>query len=462
MIKTSSDTRNVNNQDGIAIIMVMTSITFLILILATFTYDMKVNKIRLYNQQERLQARLNAEAGLKFALLRLEIYQKARNLLEKNKSIKDVLSPQLIQSILIMPFFYPIPPTGNMNIIQSNALHEFNDSVLLAGQLNFSIQPVTGFLNPNNMITHIASTDSIKDDTPPADADPTTKDKTSNIAQEVEKSITQILTTSIEQKSETDELFNSLYSNLNPELLVKELKYYVTAEGQFKDQELAQIQPLFDNKGIEPKFAPLSSIEELNLLPSWDDDIINLIKDNLTVHSQSIVNIELITKKQLMAIFPTLTDTFADDFFEYKNGDSEKEIEPHEIKSVAKFEQVLTATLSLIQPEAYKKAVDKLKEADISLGVANLLFEVTSTGTYNRAKYQLKAIINIPTLVKEVKDPNAPKDPTTVTPPEDTTEGGVFDPDAAPIEDNPNDPNPTKTKKEIEYLTPRIEEIQND
>lgn len=450
-----------HNEQGIAIIMVMTSITFLILILATFTYDTKVNKLRLYNQQERIQAKLNAESGLKFAMLRLEIYQKARNLLEQNKNLKDVLSPQLIQSILIMPFFYPIPAIGEMNLIQKTALGEFNDSVLLQGKLNFSIVPVSGFLNPNNMIEVSNEQTSSPPDDPNTPNDPKA-DKKANMAKEVERSIIQIFTDSIDQKRESNELFNSLYSNINPELLVKELKYYITPKGQFKDQELAQIQPLFDNLGIEPKHAPLSSIEELNLLPSWDDDLIELVKDHLTAQAQSVLNIEQITKKQLMAIFPSLTALRAEEYFEYRDGNDKKEIESHVIKSVARFEQVLTSTLSIIEPDTYKDAVTKLKEAGITLGVANLLFEVSSTGFYNRSQYLLKAIVSIPTLEKEIK-PVSPK--ATPTPKPEDDEDGVFNPDGTKIEDNPNETKPAgdkgEVKKEIEYLAPRIEEISN-
>jgi len=448
----------IKNQDGIAIIMVMTSITFLILILATFTYDTKVNKIRLYNQQERMQAKLNAESGLKFAMLRLEIYQKARNLLEKNKNIKDILSPQLLQSILIMPFFYPIPPIGDMNIIQKTALSKFNDDILLDGKLNISMIPVRGFLNPNNMIIHqkLEPDNQNRDDD---DDDKKNGSSQARMAQEVEKNIIQMLSTNIDQQREDSEIFNSLYSNLSAELLVKELKYYITPKGEFKDQELAQIEPLFDNLGIEPKFAPLSSIDELNLLPSWDDDIIDLIKENLTAHHQSVINIEQITKKQLLSIFPTLNAIGADEFFEYRDGNSAKELDPHEIKSVTKFEQILTGTLGIIPPEAYKEAMTKLKQAGINLGVSNLLFEITSTGNYNRSQYVIKAVISIPMVEKEApqKNPtkNSPADP-------DKDPDGVFNPDGTKLEDDPKNPSKkSEQKKEIEFLSPRIEEISN-
>ena len=76
-------------ESGVAILMVMTSITILTFLLADFTFETKINKLRVYNQQDMTQARLNAEAGLTFALAKLRLYQEGFNLLEKNESAKN-------------------------------------------------------------------------------------------------------------------------------------------------------------------------------------------------------------------------------------------------------------------------------------------------------------------------------------------------------------------------------------
>ena len=70
-------------QQGVAILFVMTAIILLTTILTDFSFEIQINKLRAYNSQDQLQARLNAEAGLKLSLIRLELYQVARNLMEK-------------------------------------------------------------------------------------------------------------------------------------------------------------------------------------------------------------------------------------------------------------------------------------------------------------------------------------------------------------------------------------------
>ena len=77
------------NQSGVAIILVMTSVTILTIILATFSYVISINKLRVYNFQDYRQARLNTEAGLSMAMAQLELYQEAFNLYQKNKSMKN-------------------------------------------------------------------------------------------------------------------------------------------------------------------------------------------------------------------------------------------------------------------------------------------------------------------------------------------------------------------------------------
>ncbi len=451
---------NISSESGVAIIMVMTAITFLVLILATFTYDTKVNKLRLYNHQDRLQAKLNAESGLRFALLKLEIYQKSLNYLEKNKSVKDVVSPQMIQNILTAPFIYPIPTMGDMNIIQQSALNDFNDNVLLEGSLNLSISAVRGYLNPNNMLIKISKKNSSMD-TPPADEniseDNVNQKNTNDIGLNTKKMILQLIEQRLNNELSNDDNFNALYANLSAETLVNELLYFITPQGKFDDPSAGTMVSNFDKIQLTPKFAPLISLSELHQLPSWDDPIVELMQDALTTHTQSVINIEKITKSQLLAIFPTMPEKLANEYFEYRDGSEEKELEPHSIKTTAQFEEVITKILGLIPPEDYHTAIENLKKAGLTLGVSNLLFSIKSIGSFNRAKYTLNAIVNIPVFEKIIK-----KKKNSSPAPTQNEDGGVFNPDSTELQDNPNEPENTKNpkeKKEIEYLLPRVEEI---
>ena len=94
-----------NNHNGIAIGMVLTSIVILTTIIANFSFESNINKIKAYNIEDRGKAKLTAESGLQFAMARLRLYKEAYNFLvfehnsgfftvSKSENTKMMLYPQ--------------------------------------------------------------------------------------------------------------------------------------------------------------------------------------------------------------------------------------------------------------------------------------------------------------------------------------------------------------------------------
>ena len=84
MIKISDSLfykKTLKNENGIALLMVMGVIAILTFLLADFTFETKLNKIKIYNQQDKIQALLNAESGINFAQAKLRLYQEGKNLI---------------------------------------------------------------------------------------------------------------------------------------------------------------------------------------------------------------------------------------------------------------------------------------------------------------------------------------------------------------------------------------------
>ena len=141
--------RKKNDESGVAILTVMSSIVFLTLILATLTYETQLGRIKTYNAQDKFQARLTAESGINFVLAKMKIYQKARNILEKKKN--SYIRVGDLQSALTVPFVYPPVLPKEANLIQKNALEEFIENTVLKGNLSITVSALSGFLNPNNL-----------------------------------------------------------------------------------------------------------------------------------------------------------------------------------------------------------------------------------------------------------------------------------------------------------------------
>ena len=65
------------NDSGVAIIMVLSAIVLLTTIMMNFSFESNINRIKAYNIENKGQAKLTAESGLQFAMVRLRLYQEA-------------------------------------------------------------------------------------------------------------------------------------------------------------------------------------------------------------------------------------------------------------------------------------------------------------------------------------------------------------------------------------------------
>jgi len=380
------------NEKGVALLLIMGSITILTYVLADFTFGTKLNKLRVQNIQDKLQARLNAEAGLLFTLGKLKIYKESWNLLEKNKSMKEKIDPAMLVETILMPFIYPIPLSKDANLIQKGAIEEFHKDIHLPGSLTIFTSVVSGFLNINNLIIQKEKKEDKKEDYFQDDDDK----KSQPMHVMIEKKMIEALTQIMDDKKENDEEFDLSYGNLEPEKLIRELKYYVNNPKNYKEADKAQVDAIFVENEITPKHGPLTSLDELYLLPSWPDAIVDLMKDQLSVHEVSVIPLNEINDAQLRLIFSDINDDQIKDFFKYRDGSEEEKLDPNPFKNESEFKSYIINDLAVVDDTTYSKNIQKLAEAGLVLGIAGKLFKVIIKGEYGRASYKLTAYIDLP------------------------------------------------------------------
>jgi len=384
------------NERGVALLLIMSSITILTYVLADFTFGTKLNKIRIQNIQDKMQAKLNAEAGLIFTLGRLKIYKESWNLLEKNESLKEKIEPSLLESTILTPFIYPIPMMKGANLVQKGAIEEFQKAIQLPGTLSVITSVVSGFINVNNLIIQKEKKDDKKKEDENFDEEGEEKEKTEPMHISIQNKLVEALTQIINDEKETNEEFDLLFGNLEPDYLVKELKYYVNNPENYEEADKAQVDSNFTEKEITPKHGPLTSLDELYLLPSWPDTIVDLIKNRLSVHEVSVIPLNEINDGQLRMIFPDITIDQIKEFFKYRDGSETEKLEPHPFKSEKEFKSYIVNDLAVVDDTAYTKNIQKLAEAGLVLGTAGKLFKVIITGGYGRANYKLTAFVDLP------------------------------------------------------------------
>lgn len=458
---------------GLALIMVIGVVTILTFLLADFTFDVKLNKIKIYNQQDKIQARLNAEAGLNFAMAKLRLYQEGRNKIEKEETLKSVFPSSDLESIIIQPFMYPIPAPRNANIIQRTALAEFEKNTLIRGDIAVTFTKISGFLNPNSLriqkkqaqpATGDLAVDPGSQDPDPELTEPTDPDENPGAKKAqpahaiIEAKLTETLARLIKEKSDVDETFHSKYGNTDASMLIKEMKFYVNDRRDFNDSVRPEIEAKFTQKNITPKHGPMASIDEIYLLPSWDDQIVELIKDRLSVHEVSVISINELTIEDLKILFPNINNVQIEEFFKYRDGDEDKKIPGKKFKNAEDFKNVVVTTLNIVTDTDYEERMTELKNAGLTIDTAGKLYKINSRGSYNNGIYNIVAFVDLPIKPQppKPKQPVAPgtqagssPDPATPT-----------DPDAPPPPPSPGEDKKEEKKEPVELLNPRVIEIR--
>ncbi|MBC7714489.1 MAG: hypothetical protein H7177_14180 [Rhizobacter sp.] len=471
--KSSKDffQKTIKNESGMALMLVLGVIVILTFLLADFTFETKLNKIKVYNQQDKIQARLNAESGLNFALAELRLYQEGRNKLEKEESLKTAFPTSDLEGILTQTFVYPIPLPKGAGIIQKTALEDFEKNTLFRGEVSVTFTKVSGFLNPNGLRLRPKTTtpdqsakdqaalDNPDDDTPKdpaagagASSDPNKKAEPADVI--IEKKMVETITRLLKDKSDSDEEFHSKYSNLDPAYLVKELKYYVNDSSKFSDSQRPEIEGKFSQKNITPKHAPLESIDELYLLPSWDDALVDLIKERMSVHEVSVIAVNELTIQDLKIIFPAINDIQIEEFFKYRDGDPDKKIKATKFKNADDFKNVVTGTLNIVTDAEYTERINELKSAGLVIDTAGKLYKVNSRGTMNNAVYNLVAYVDLPIKPQPAKKPG----PVGTNPDGTGQLAGTTNSDGTVAK---ADPNKKEDKADpVELLQPRVIEMR--
>ncbi|MBF0363111.1 MAG: hypothetical protein HQK49_18970 [Oligoflexia bacterium] len=506
-----------NKQDdrGVALLMVLGTITILTAMMADFIFDTKVHKLKVYNTQERAQAKLNAEAGLMLGLARMKLYREALNLLEKNPTYKKSVGQSVLDMIWSQPFMYPIPLPAGANIIQRNALDEFKKSMLLPGKLTVGIQNISSLININLLRMLAATNDQSGDNKKnnPADAkNPSTaaagagagaggtSGEDSYLKKEkldidetnaIQTRLSELLAKKLEEKKEKEQDFDSKYPRQSAAFLIKIIKYYINKENAYEDPDKGEIERLFSDKEMKAKAAPMSSLSELYLLPILDDNTIDLIKDQLTVFGSQIIDFNKITKDGIKFLFPDITEVQLSEFFKYRDDPDD----PHSMDSLEDFAKYIIDDAKIVEKNAFNERIAELEKAGIRFSNTGSLFKITAVGMYERATYTINATVLIPVKEEIIKknqcldqpDPsgncgpnctfNAAENkcvanPSSATNPNDPNNpNNPNDPNNPNNPNNPNDPNATadgttsskdkdkKPEKKITYLIPRIVEI---
>lgn len=431
-----------NNQKGVALMMVLASIIFLMAIMSEFSLESHVNKLKGFNIEDRAQAKLTAEAGLKFAMTRLRLYKEAYNFLESNDQAKNFASQKLINNIWSFPFIYPIPVTSKMNQIQKNLIKKFSDSTILKGTMRLTIENISNLINLNLIRVSTIDKARVKSSKPATSDQNKEEDSVEDDADfNAESQLIKILTNSVEAKSDSDELFAAKYLGMDIVPLVNNLKYYVS------DPESLESTPVdFEKDGILAKNTPFSSFSEIYNIPGWDDDLVELIMKEFTVHGAIMVDLNKINDSLLKVLLPEIQQEEITEFFKYRD-DPEN---PKFFNQLSEFKDYIVNSANIISSADFDERFNKYQKQGLKFGPSPTLFKINSTAQKGRANFNLVAYVVLPAKPLRVIPPKSKEDSKNES--ENESESESSDSSSTPKEGS-------EEKQVSQLLEPRIVEI---
>jgi len=384
-----------NNKSGVALMMIMTSIIILMAIYGQFTFDSKISRIKATNIIDKSQAKLLAESGLQLAMARLRLYQAAYNKIQSNKAAKDIVSGRLLNQLWEVPFLYPIPLPKDATIGLKNTVEKFQEESLLEGEMNVSIQNISNRLNLN-----LLRMDMSKFDPEANDPDHTSQidlglmnERSSDLS--IAQTIYNIIRTNVDLKKEKDELFYERANNLNYQNLISNLKFFISDyQSLNQDPFSSEAEDAFNRIPLRPKYGPMSSDSELYSIPGWNDEIVELVKNEFTAHPSSQIDLNKITPTILKILFPEMnvSEDSIPDFYAYKDDPED----PKYFNSINDFKNYFVRIANIMDEEKFDERIRYLELKGIRFGPNPNFFKVVSEGSYNRSTYTLIAFVSLP------------------------------------------------------------------
>jgi type II secretory pathway component PulK len=441
------------NQNGVALMMVMTAMLLLMAIYGEFTFESKIARLKATNILDKSQAKLLAESGLQLGMTRLRLYKEAFNTVQNNPNAKNLVPVQLLNQLWEVPFIYPIPLGKNASASFKATVDQFSKETLLEGEFKVSIQNISNKMNLN-----LLRIDMTKVNPDPQFDDGQDDYSALNLSDtailsdvSVDQSLYFLLKRLVDQKREKDESFDDRYSRLNYQEMITNLKYFMSDFGSMLQDPLAgEAESIYQRIPLSPKFGPLSSASELFSIPGWNDELIELIQNEFSVYPSTQIDFNKITANMLKILIPTLTDEDIREFFLWRD-DPEQ---PRYLNSKADFKKYIVDQERLMNDTDFEERMKQFEQKGFSFGSNPNLFKIISEGTYNRANYTLVAYVvlpqNAPTVQRPGNQPGTQPGAQPGTQP--NTQPGTNQPGTNPAT-NPQD-------QKTQLLEPRIIEIQ--
>lgn len=338
------------NKKGIALILVISSISMLAIMMVELTFGSQLNFRIAKNFQNAAKARALAQSGVYFALIELKVSKNIKD----NPAVKQIpgFSEGFVDKIWQFGFLYPPIASTKSTFGSQKAITELVETSKIDGKITAQIFDESSKINLNDLA------------------------QIQNRA-----AISQQLEMIFEDKKKSDEEFFQKYRDLSIKSLINNIVDWI-------DKDRDRIEGGDENnyydrlkKPYKSKNAPFDTISELGLIEGFEnDDILDLFLPYITVYQTVGINVNSANAELLRTISPELTPEDTTQIIE------KRETEGY-FKSTQEFEDFCKNTLL--------KSAGFNTDPKVKLAITSSIYSIESMAEVGGTTQTIKAFVDV-------------------------------------------------------------------
>ena len=401
--------RQPKQQSGVALFMVISSMTVLALLATELVWVSQVNQRIAYDGLDQLQAHYLAKTGFKLSLLRLKAYQQVKSVTASlGSGASSMIPKRALDQIWAFPFFFPIPDTlPGLLPSERDAIKKFAAESGLEGKFSSTITSEGSKYNLNALLSQYAapapspspsaSSSVTPSPSPSTSSSPSTEESPSPSPSQspgsssafdagaARQSLSDYITSIIETQFQSDPDFADEYRDFRMDDFMDNLIAWIDRSYEKRN---SSVRETFPAKG-----APLYSISELRLVWPIDDALYDLIAPNLTASATPGININTMNEATFRALVSGVTDEEVKAFFEYRDNPEADQA----FKAIADFTKYLKENVSVFgsSDEKIKEFTQALAARRVQLVTDETSFKITVQAQVNQSTRTIEAWVTL-------------------------------------------------------------------
>lgn len=348
-LKKKNSELAVSNQRGVALMLALSSVVFIMYLVNEVSYETNVEYIVYSQSVNRLKSYYAARSGMELSLLRIKIYTQVYSQLAS--TMKDQAG--MMDMIWSMPWAWPPVMPPDLSAVDKDMIKKFTKESKMEAQYMATIEDEGSKIDLNDL--NSASKPLIE----------STKTQLINI---------------FTSKMQNDQDWARNNRDLRPEEVVNNIADWMTRSSQSLNggSKSAGYKDL--GAGFPPNRA-FRSVGELRLVAGMTDDIYNLLESKVTVFGMKSINPNHVSAEIIESLDPAITPEIAK--IVVARRDSPQLGGPY--KDAQDFWSYVAAKGAQVNPEAEKK---------IPITVDNAMsFKIHTVGEYGKTSSEITAIV---------------------------------------------------------------------